>query len=372
MPYFPKKMPIVLIAALGTFCARGGIRRHRRAARAANAIGRCVTSPRLGRAAPPPAPTRRAGQRPAAGRAHLPVPRARPPPVCRGAAAVRRLPVRSSTTSPRPCIRRARAAAASPSSAAARNVGTTLTAIALARTLAALPAWCWSIWRSARRTSPSSPNDPSAPGIAELVRGQASFGDIITRDRGLAAHLVSRRPDRRRCRRPAPIADAMRPRSARWRRATTMSCIDAGAQSGIALATVAATAPYAVLVGGDTPANALTAIAGSCNRAGFADVALCPVRRRRSKRPPHNRRHDARRAWQASSTRFFRAALNTLYFSGAYRALRPLIGRRRRDPDAASRAAVAARPVPAQPSARGDAAVLRDRDPSAAPLAKSI
>ena len=38
----------------------------------------------------------------------------------------------------------------------------------------------------------------------------------------------------------------------------------------------------------------------------------------------------------------FRAALNALYFSGAHRALRPLTGRRRRNPDAASRAAAAA------------------------------
>ena len=42
--------------------------------------------------------------------------------------------------------------------------------------------------------------------------------------------------------------------------------------------------------------------------------------------------------------------------------------RRRRDPDAASRAAGAARPLPAEPSARGDAEVLRARDPPAAPL----
>ena len=42
--------------------------------------------------------------------------------------------------------------------------------------------------------------------------------------------------------------------------------------------------------------------------------------------------------------------------------------RRRRDPDAASRAAAAPRPLPAEPSARGDAEVLRARDPAAAPV----
>ena len=34
-------------------------------------------------------------------------------------------------------------------------------------------------------------NDPSAPGIAELVRGAASFGDIITRDEFSRVHLVA-------------------------------------------------------------------------------------------------------------------------------------------------------------------------------------
>ena len=50
--------------------------------------------------------------------------------------------------------------------------------------------------------------------------------------------------------------------------------IDAGAQSEIALAPVAATAPYAVLVGGETPANAVTALAGQLQSAGFAEVAV--------------------------------------------------------------------------------------------------
>ena len=73
----------------------------------------------------------------------------------------------------------------------ARDVGTTLTAIALARSLA----------RNARVvlvdlafTSPNIDvisNDPSAPGIADLVRGTASFGDVITRDRFSRAHVVA-------------------------------------------------------------------------------------------------------------------------------------------------------------------------------------
>ena len=73
---------------------------------------------------------------------------------------------------------------------AVRNVGTTMTAIALARNLAqqsrvvlvdlALGAPHLSIIAS----------DPAAPGLAELVAGSASFGQIITRDRYSRVHLI--------------------------------------------------------------------------------------------------------------------------------------------------------------------------------------
>jgi hypothetical protein len=101
--------------------------------------------------------------------------------------------------------------------------------------------------------------------------------------------------------------------------------LDAGAQSEIALASVAATAPYAVLVGGDTPANALTALAANCNPPALPRSQSCLVRRLCSKRPPHNRRHDGASV-AGFKYKVFRATLNTLYFSGVYRALRPLMG----------------------------------------------
>jgi len=73
---------------------------------------------------------------------------------------------------------------------AQRHIGTTLTALALARDLA----------RDARVVvvdlAFAHPNlaavaiDPGAPGIADLVRGGASFGAIITRDRDSRAHIV--------------------------------------------------------------------------------------------------------------------------------------------------------------------------------------
>src|SRR5665213_2748373 len=74
---------------------------------------------------------------------------------------------------------------------AARNAGATFAAIALARALV----------KDANVVlvdlAFGAPNlsiisiDPKAPGIAELVRGTASFGDIITRDQFSAVHVVS-------------------------------------------------------------------------------------------------------------------------------------------------------------------------------------
>ena len=62
--------------------------------------------------------------------------------------------------------------------------------------------------------------DPGAPGIADLVRGTASFGEIITRDRYSRVHLVmagrAAAIRRRRWRR-----SGCRSRSRRWRAATT-------------------------------------------------------------------------------------------------------------------------------------------------------
>jgi Mrp family chromosome partitioning ATPase len=74
----------------------------------------------------------------------------------------------------------------------ARNVGTTYTAIGLSRALAQQGARVVLV-----DLSLESPNlsilstNPDAPGIADLVRGTASFGDIVTRDRFSRVHVVA-------------------------------------------------------------------------------------------------------------------------------------------------------------------------------------
>ncbi|HEY0301170.1 MAG TPA: hypothetical protein VGC36_07560, partial [Rhizomicrobium sp.] len=73
----------------------------------------------------------------------------------------------------------------------ARNAGTTYAAIALSRALAQHGnVVLIDLALSAPNLSVVS-IDPNAPGIAELVRGTASFGDIITRDQFSTVHIVA-------------------------------------------------------------------------------------------------------------------------------------------------------------------------------------
>ena len=116
-------------------------------------------------------------------------------------------------------------------------------------------------------------NDPAAPGMAELARGMASFGDIITRDRSSRAHVVS-------AGQVGNDASGLFQSQMLWGAVGALSqsydylVLDAGAQSDIALGPGAATAPYAVLVGGGTSGNALAAVAGQLQSSGFAEVAV--------------------------------------------------------------------------------------------------
>jgi succinoglycan biosynthesis transport protein ExoP len=155
----------------------------------------------------------------------------------------------------------------------AREVGTTLSAIALARLLA----------RTARvilvDLSFGSPNidvisnDPSAPGIADLVRGSASFGEVITRDRDTQLHLVA-------AGKVGNDADDIIVSQMLWAALDALAqcydhlVLDAGSQARAPLAQVAACAPCAVLVGGAAQPAALDALAAELQAAGFAEVSV--------------------------------------------------------------------------------------------------
>jgi Mrp family chromosome partitioning ATPase len=160
-----------------------------------------------------------------------------------------------------------------------RNVGTTLSAITLARALA----------KESRVVlvdlALGSPNisvistEPDAPGIVDLIRGAASFGDIISRDRFSKLHLVA--VGRAEGDAPAILAsqrllmtiDAL---------AQTYDhvVIDAGAVPELPAEQFVRLASRAALVSPDAAHPSTQAARDRLLRAGFADVTLLVVQPR--------------------------------------------------------------------------------------------
>jgi Mrp family chromosome partitioning ATPase len=269
IPYFPKKMPIVLIVAIATLCLSTAVVVIKALLSAEAYLPASIPFAPVASPAELPrsshARTRLTDRLPPA--ANLPVLQSAPP------AALQQL---ASATVDHIAARLLHAGEGGRRIAvigSARNVGTTLTAIALARTLA----------RSARVVlvdlSFGSPNvdvisiDPAAPGIADLVHGTASFGDIITRDRGSRAHLVAAGQVGND---PAGLVQSQMLWAAVGALAQSYDylVIDAGAQSETGIEPIVASAPFAVLVGGESPADALNALAAELQSAGFAEVAV--------------------------------------------------------------------------------------------------
>jgi MinD-like ATPase involved in chromosome partitioning or flagellar assembly len=130
-------------------------------------------------------------------------------------------------------------------------------------------------------------NDPSAPGVADLVRGAASFGDIITRDRFSRVHLVAAGEvgdD------PAGLMESYMLLSAIDALAQSYDylVVDAGAQSDISIAPIAQITARAVLVAGDAAESSVDALREELLSAGFADVAVTTG-------PPPQLEHAAKR-----------------------------------------------------------------------------
>lgn len=155
---------------------------------------------------------------------------------------------------------------------AARNAGTTRTALALARVLSAQGRSV--VLADLALNSPGlfiTSTDPYAPGFAELVRGTATFGDIITRDKFSRVQLVS----------TGRVMNDAQAILASPRLAVTLDAltraydhvlIDAGALTELPVGMFAHFSPRAVLVAAD-PAAPSTAVARShLLAAGFADV----------------------------------------------------------------------------------------------------
>jgi uncharacterized protein involved in exopolysaccharide biosynthesis len=251
IPYFPRKIPIVLIASLATLClatafvVTGALLNSENYSRTLASVEH-TTSAALPMAVAPRLP--RTSDWPALGS-----------PIDNVAAELRE----AGHLGKRVTI-----------VGSASNVGTTSTAIALGRALA----------RNHRvvliELALHSPNidvisaDPSAPGLADLVRGTASIGDIITRDRASRLHLVA-------AGRVGSDVAGLVQAPMLWTAVDALAqsydhlVVDAGAQPEWALAPIAVQAPYAVLVGGaGADAQALEAFAADLRAVGFARVAV--------------------------------------------------------------------------------------------------
>ncbi|HEX4557232.1 MAG TPA: exopolysaccharide transport family protein [Xanthobacteraceae bacterium] len=242
-PYFPKKMPIVLVATLATmvvcagFVCTGELMRH------------------SGGGAPAAWPPE--GSRPSAVATHpaLGVPFVAIEELARNLRAAgeggRRVAVFG----------------------ASRNVGTTLSAVTLARALA----------RDARVAlidlAVGAPNlaaissDPQAPGVADVVRGTASFGDVITRDKLSRVHLVGAGRIGAdgvaivASQRLAMLVEGLA-------RTYDHVIIDAGATFEAAVERLYRLAPRAVLVAADESAAPTKAARERLGAAGYGEIAV--------------------------------------------------------------------------------------------------
>ena len=116
-------------------------------------------------------------------------------------------------------------------------------------------------------------NDPAASGLAELAGGTASFGDVITKDKHSALHLIAagRMPADRTTILSSPVVAKS---FAALSRSYDHIVVAAGGVGGPEMEAIAEIAPHAILAV-DTLANGVTASArAELLDAGFEDVTI--------------------------------------------------------------------------------------------------
>ena len=179
-PSWPKTLPTILVAALGMLALSVGFALTSELLAAMPAQSAFVpVQPSLLESAPPEtSPPPRRGAR--AGHVH-------PEPQGRTAAGV---PLGAIENVGREIVAAGETARRITVVGAARNVGTTITAITLARNLAREGRVVLVDLALGNPEVSVISSDPAAPGLAELIRGTASFGDIITLDRHSRVHVV--------------------------------------------------------------------------------------------------------------------------------------------------------------------------------------
>ena len=293
LPHSPKKVPIVLVAALGTLCLSSafvvtgallGSDTPRVAMAEIEAPPSLEASPREPEARSPSARTRVTDREPPVFMTST-SPADEPEPLAVAAStpapAPSAMPPQRPTRPPRAPVDEAAAALRRVGDAgrrvavigSARDVGTTRTAIALARVLARSSRVVLVDLAFAAPNIDVLSNDPSAPGIADLARGAASFSDIITRDKHSRVHLVAAgHVDDE----PSTLLDSHLLLSAvdALGQSYDYLVIDAGSQSDTAIGSIAQLGVRAILVAGDAPANSIETLREEMMSAGFAGVTV--------------------------------------------------------------------------------------------------
>jgi polysaccharide biosynthesis transport protein len=274
-PYFPKKLPIVLITALATLFICAGL----------VTTGELMSGQAYGPAAAKLAEVDRAipvlrELRAQAGELPEIAPAAKSPA---GAAPTESPPTADGETPGTPTtggeiaelaalLRRAGHSGQHVAIVGAtRGAGTTLTAIAVARVLSreARVALVDLAFRSPGLAEFA--REPGTAGIADLVRGTASYGDIISRDRGSRVHIV---PAGRMAEDGEAILASERLSVALDALGRTYDhvLIDAGAAADVGLGALARMGSCAVLVSGRAAAETVGAARERLGAAGFTTV----------------------------------------------------------------------------------------------------
>ena len=167
-PAYPKKLPIVLIATLATLMLTAGY---------------IVTGELLRMTAPRSAPVEAPSTVPVHSAAAMPALRDTHPQLAAGVIEIER--VADELRAAGETVRKVTILGTG------RNESVTLTALTLARLLARHAKVVLVDLSASSSTLSSVSVDPMAPGLADLMLGEASFGQVITKDRMSRLHLVS-------------------------------------------------------------------------------------------------------------------------------------------------------------------------------------
>jgi uncharacterized protein involved in exopolysaccharide biosynthesis len=154
-----------------------------------------------------------------------------------------------------------------------RNVGTTFAAITLARTLAKDSSVVLVDMAFGAPNLSVISTDPNASGVADLLRGAASFGDIITRDQYSHVHLIATGNvgNDGASLAASPVLATMIDGLSR---SYDHVVIDAGSASDVAVERFAPLSTQAVLISGDLANPATRNARDRLMMSGFGEVAV--------------------------------------------------------------------------------------------------